>query len=469
MAFRPYHVHASTDNKWTRARDVLMRQAVGAITFVLTFIAIRTSMVQVPSSPGPPPAHSYHHGFGTDVPLTLPSRKIQNVNEYKESPKPKPIANKVEQKDKSIATGTNVAAAASAAVATQPPKTTTAEQITPQQQIPVLPQKEEEEKRFAVFYNIYQPPNAGTTQSKILKEQFKMIRKSDWRRDPIYFHLIGPHTNIANQTDLCPATLDCQQLGHHRKGWEEITLTSLWGFCRRNPNATVAYIHNKGSWNNKKSNHKIRRMATKAVLSAPCRSISPLNATRAPFNVCGLHFYVSPYFHYNGNMFAASCQYVQHLVPPKAYPGLRESFCQTLVRVYQDQPCNATNHQNTPLTANQKKSLGYGRYAMERWLFSHPLVRPANALGRPVRQFQNGLEPWEPVLAQPGLPALTNDVRQRIEAQLQQFHFLHNDVAPDGGFCQAFTMARKSVCNGMGGYEFASVYNETVVPLLANV
>lgn len=304
----------------------------------------------------------------------------------------------------------------------------------------------------AIFYNVYMPFDSYV-QRDILKGQFKHILNSSWHSSPIYYNVISKRLPDIG----CKYNLTCRRLGTFKQGWEDLTLSSLLRHCHRHPNATVVYIHNKGSYNMNPNNAKTRELATKAVLSDACRDMHP-------FNVCGLRFSIIPYMHFSTNMFAARCDYVQHLVPPSHYSDLREYLCRALLATHNDQECNMTLY-------HDDKANGYGRYAMERWLLSHPMVRPCDVLRAPMSEFETGHEEWTPHAHPPdqgGLVRPNTSIRRKIKLILRQFYFLYGEISPPNGFCRTvLNRVVPPVCGEKGpGVNFESIYNHTVLKLI---
>lgn len=326
----------------------------------------------------------------------------------------------------------------------------------PDREDPTVDQQTER-GNFAVFYNIYIPPDPDETQEKIVRSQLKAIRKSSWRNDTIYYNLIGHDAPFVRE--VCDS---CHRLGYYKQGWEDVTLTSVLKYCRRNPNDTIAYMHNKGSLNSNIMNDMTRRMATKSVLSDPCRTMPP------PYNVCGFRFHIYPFTHFSTNLFAAKCHYVRRLMPPALYGPVRLRFCRVMMETHHDQNCN-TSAVEEPVAINQ--TLGFGRYAMERWIMSHPLVVPGQVFNDSIHKFHSGWEEWTPVLVPPGGAGVKQpktEVRSRLKHQLRQFQYLYGEHAPPHGFCRV-TLRRVTppLCNTTGpGFKFESIYHNTVAPMI---
>jgi hypothetical protein len=188
------------------------------------------------------------------------------------------------------------------------------------------------------------------------------------------------------------SSLDCHRLQYLPVGNEVDTLQQLYEYCQDHPNEVVAYIHDKGSFHASYNNEKQRRVGTKAALEclSAMTAASSSSLDRAlPRNqeqqqpplqchVCAGHFQVSPQFLALSNMWSAHCQYVKQLIPPKFLEA-------TLSTLYQ-QILNDPHYACLAPQSTAGNHLGRGRYAMERWIWTHPILEPCNSLPRPMPQ-----------------------------------------------------------------------------------
>ena len=309
--------------------------------------------------------------------------------------------------------------------------------------------------KYAVFFHIFFPENTTRKQEAALEQQFKLIKVSPWGEDTMYVTTIGK-----NRTVCPPRRGDkCQHIGHYDQGWEERTLTSILRYCRANPQDTVGYVHNKGSFNDNFGNARNRRMATRAVLSKACRSMP-----HTPYNVCALRFNLSPYWHLSTNFFAAKCEYVRKLVPPVHYSELRLELCKTLYAAH-----NVTQCKLDDTLENYEQINGFGRHSMERWVVSHPRFLPIQSHEGNLIRFSTGLEPFQEGLYEPASvrwTGLAGDMRQMIKFQLKQFDFIYGEYAPEGGTCQKlFSLVEPPLCRGHN-HTFQSVAETTTQRLM---
>lgn len=110
----------------------------------------------------------------------------------------------------------------------------------------------------------------------------------------------------------------CRHLGHHETGHEGRTLGPLHAFCVANPNATVAYIHTKGSSSERhpERQRRSRRALLRGLGGRGCVAAIVHNEA---CDVCSAHFAAMPHQHVDGNMWLARCSYVATLLPPVAF------------------------------------------------------------------------------------------------------------------------------------------------------
>lgn len=213
-------------------------------------------------------------------------------------------------------------------------------------------------KDIAVFYNLY--VNASTEEdlqgvTDIVNEQFSYMQP--WHR-PVFVHSIGQEYPIPNTT----------LLQHHKQATEMVTLQSLWEYCQdvSNVNASVVYLHSKGTFHPSPENDILRRFNTLGALSDDCSNL-PLDNT---CNVCSARFSPLPHPHPPGNMFLARCEYVQHLPAPVDFEDDMDRVKRQVVGG------------NVPSFLHPS-FFGIGRYAAEHWIHSHPYAKPCDLYTHP--------------------------------------------------------------------------------------
>ena len=168
----------------------------------------------------------------------------------------------------------------------------------------------------------------------------------------------------------------CVHLGHSSLGDEANSLTPLHAFCAAHgPDASVAYMHNKGSFTDNPENARLRKVLLRGLSSKPCADAIVSGSDQC--DVCSMRFSPVPHQHTSGNMWLARCDYVRLLREPRDF------------RRRMNHHWNWTDNAN----ANRGARLGVGRFAYEHWVHSHPVVRPCDVLDH---QFHYGYSDLPP-------------------------------------------------------------------------
>lgn len=194
-----------------------------------------------------------------------------------------------------------------------------------------------------VFYNLFvaRPEDTGRVLA-IFNEQIQTI-------DPNIHDVNISINSIGHWIPYVPKQYTIE---HCAEGGEDMTLHSLWGYCKANNSSEskVVYLHSKGSYHPDENNSRLRRFLTEGALSEECAN-SPNNC-----DVCSSRMSTHPHPHTSGNMWLARCSYINKLIDPYT---LREG---KLPNIYnKDNGC-----------------MGFGRYFFEHWVYSHPTVRPCD-------------------------------------------------------------------------------------------
>jgi hypothetical protein len=223
-------------------------------------------------------------------------------------------------------------------------------------------------------------------------------------------------------------------------GNERDTLTDLYDYCRERPQDNVIYLHDKGSFNMNLGNLKVMRVATTTAVSNECANMLSIGCNVCVH--CGMVLEPLGYLHSSGNMWRASCEYVNKLLPPGEYEEKRvemQVFLKTNETASNLFDCYKDSVLECPARETEySKRLGIGRYAYEGWVFSHPGVHPCWALEgilgdveffgkKPfAMRLQNDMEPVKRVLA-------GNNKLEffRRGGKLFQFDYLYNKLPPN--------------------------------------
>ena len=231
----------------------------------------------------------------------------------------------------------------------------------------------------AIFYHIYVPlaNNTKARALEIIQEQIEQVASSVATNSStiLYYNTIGDNaTDIPMFIDeICEAkALTCRHKAHYDRGFEEITLQNLYDFCAsdQSSNASVTYLHSKGTFHGSPANDRLRRHLTAAALSEHCLS-PPKNYSSC--NACGLFFAAAKSAFFPGNMYTARCDYVRKLKTPDTYhDAVTEVVKDLLLMSVRNQI--VLNHMFSPMPS----SLGIDRYTNEMWIGSHPSLEPCS-------------------------------------------------------------------------------------------
>lgn len=234
-----------------------------------------------------------------------------------------------------------------------------------------------------IFYNLFAPRENRKDVQRMVREQ---ILQRNWTlpNATIYYTLIGDPTLEAYVTSQC--SNNCHMREYMDQGDEEHTLQALWDYCQKDAPSNddedvwVTYIHDKGSYHASRSNEKARRMATKAAMECQTSMTATTSSTTTNFkcNVCMAAFHAFPQYLASANMWAASCSYIRGLYPPRDYANkLQEMYDTTLNHSVLQYSADYVCLKPYERAAN---FWGLGRYALERWVLSHPFVKPCEVL-----------------------------------------------------------------------------------------
>jgi hypothetical protein len=163
--------------------------------------------------------------------------------------------------------------------------------------------------------------------------------------------------------------LSCRPLYTFHRNYEGETLRQLQRFCRQYSIYRVSSIHNQSPMRLRVAgdNDNLIRHLTMSATSRPC-----LELPSHTCNVCGLLFHTLWTFFFPSNMFAASCEYVNRLVPPEEFERkMQEYVGELLLRRLRSQL-------TTSLYPDQMDYFGLDRYAMEYWIGSHSSLTPCD-------------------------------------------------------------------------------------------
>jgi hypothetical protein len=260
--------------------------------------------------------------------------------------------------------------------------------------------------KIPVFYNLFVKSEEDVQRvQSIVTDQFARLNPN--LHHPVYVHSIGHLLPLPNTT----------LLGHHSEGFEDVTLHSVWDYCKFHNESKVVYLHSKGSYTPTPENEKLRRFLTFGALSESCANLPP------SCNVCSTRFSPLPHPHTSGNMFLARCDYVAKLKDPRL-------FQEDMAKIYGDgnYPCSGT-----------------GRYSAEHWIHSHPAVRPCDLYTEPDFVWNYGVRELDIEMEQ----------TQMALQHAPRFHNLSVYFLEDR-MCHPIGVSRKERLD-----EYHKLYNET--------
>ena len=236
-----------------------------------------------------------------------------------------------------------------------------------------------------VYYNVFSKNVA--TAVEIVYEQLTELRAAPiWASvEEVRYSTIGKGKMRNHVERICrELNMRCRRLGSHKTGHEERTLTPLHAFCTKNPEESVAYLHDKGSFRNvfatqvRARQKRLRQALLRGLGSDGCvAAITKGDAC----DVCSTHFTALPHQHAKGNMWLAKCSYVATLLAPPQFQKSMDTYWGRLGFMISGPP----HMQGTPW-------VGTGRYAMEHWVHSHPSVRPCDVSEKPLETLHDMIQ-----------------------------------------------------------------------------
>jgi len=275
-----------------------------------------------------------------------------------------------------------------------------------------------------IFYNVYLPSESLDQQQNALRIVTEQMQQRQWSdpsfQSPVWYTLIGS----GNMTDNTCAP-NCRRIAHISVGDEVNTLQALWEYCQDHPDKLISYIHDKGSFHATEHNEKTRRTATKGALD--CRTEMLKRPGLSEFNVCAGTMMILPQYLCQANMWTAKCSYIRDLHRPTEYATALQKF-------YDEVLSNEKHSCLQPVSLNANH-LGLGRYAYERWVWSHPNIVPANVIPMRKVNFTEFPPTWKPSLSRslkgsPKRMALDRGMGEssfaRLEGRLLEWEYLYH-------------------------------------------
>lgn len=230
---------------------------------------------------------------------------------------------------------------------------------------------------WSLFMNIYTSENLtiAYNASFILREQlFQLGRSYATTKGPVilYYNTIHRpfnHTWMETTCQEANPNLSCRHLKHFEEAQEDVTLSAVHEYCQQYPKHSVIYLHPKGCFHPADDQDQWRRSMTAAVSTKQCiESTLRSNSSQGQqCDLCGLLLQPLPEIHYPGNMFAASCSYIEKLHAPAAFHEIRQT---KHVEWHNEAIRNHTIMYS--LFRDDFAMVGVGRFEWEHWVGSHP-------------------------------------------------------------------------------------------------
>ena len=227
-------------------------------------------------------------------------------------------------------------------------------------------------KDTTVFYNVYAKPGEPTNATAaIVREQMDQLVASPlWASvGAVRYATVGASAIADVVAETCEAvTTPCFFRGHAERGDEGLSLSALYEHCvSAAPGARVAYVHDKGSFDNRPQQARLRTGLMRALASAECGAAVKSGSC----DVCSLRFSPWPHQHASGNMWLASCDYVKRLLPPRTFQERMRAF--------------GLERFGDCFPKLQGWAFGFGRFAFEHWVHAHPTCKPCDAVHWPFQ------------------------------------------------------------------------------------
>lgn len=249
---------------------------------------------------------------------------------------------------------------------------------------------------IVVFYQITIPPAGKERAMDAVKSQFDALSQGQFDHDTstfdqglkvlLYYTIAGGSMKENDfVSNLCKEKSDrmsCRQLGEH-DGSEECsgeTLQHLHSFCKAKPSHNVIHIANALPGYRLKAvdyiyNAPKLKVMTSAVMSKMCLPSAD------SCNVCGTEFYPLPFFHFTGNMFSASCGYINNLLPPSMFEEKMNDIASNALLA------QLKETYTTKLLRFDARILGSYQHSIEHWIGAHPDLKPCDVAPTSAENF----------------------------------------------------------------------------------
>jgi hypothetical protein len=256
-------------------------------------------------------------------------------------------------------------------------------------------------KGLAVFLHV----TAGSDQI-VIREQLRAVQTLASRRMEkvsLFFSVVGGDVRKWALVDYIQAfclderhgNITCIALSRYPVPYEGETLQPLHRFCQEYPDSIVSYVQSDLPPYMKHHiadpSHRFNLLVhlSRATLSPECiEALRRKGEGKSSCNTCGLIFYKLWTLFYPGNMFTASCTYVNDLLPPIRFEQQMEEYVKAalLARVMGYLRSGVftgftRRSLRDPYRADLLEVWGLDRFSVDFWLGSHPSLNPCDVSG----------------------------------------------------------------------------------------
>jgi hypothetical protein len=270
---------------------------------------------------------------------------------------------------------------------------------------------------FAIFYHL-----SADSDRHVIKEQLlaaDALGQKLAQNIPLFYSVVGGANGTTDSTEellsWCKntpnSTVTCHALPPFSARYEGETLRQLHDFCQNHPNSTVSYVQSdlppymKPHISDISHQHNLLVHLSRAALNSQCVASVRSNGTNSSTcNTCGLVFYKLWTLLYPGNMFTASCEYINELLPPKVFEERMVEYVKSamlarllgtvLSRVFI--AAFPRKDVNEAYPADPLEVWGLDRFSVDFWLGSHPRLNPCDVSGNVTQN----LSYWQSLPAQ---------------------------------------------------------------------
>jgi hypothetical protein len=257
-------------------------------------------------------------------------------------------------------------------------------------------------KNLAVFLHV-----TADSDQVVVGEQLRAaqaLATQQMQKVSLFFSIVGESGRKEVLGDYIRAVcqdkrhskIACKPLPPFSVPYEGETLRQLHLYCRSYPNSVVSYVQSdlpsymKQHIGDPSKQFNLLLHLSRAALSSECvEAVRRDGEDSFGCNTCGLVFYKLWTLFYPGNMFTASCTYVNDLLPPNTFEQQMEEYVKAalLARllgylqsgVFLGHFTRKSIHE--PYGADLPELWGLDRFSVDFWLGSHPKLNPCDVSG----------------------------------------------------------------------------------------